>query len=410
MKKMHGLSLLLGVLVPMLIGCEKEPAFEVKEIDNYFYEVGTYTSLDYKFVNEYFAKENDNWGGGCSAISSVINGERLVGRNMDLNISNKCAYVVRTKIPEKYETFGLAYTFRDISPDLEKLKKDGLGEDFEKVLPFMCDDVMNSEGLHIEINMRHAEKDTAGKDIFGVEYTNKKAAERVYVFTLGQYIALNCKDLEAAKDYLKNSIDVYSKKDYWNYCFLVTDAKGNSNLLEFGHGKYYWVEPDNKGVIAQTNFYINSECNALEDIKTGEGRYNTLMAEIGNVKNKSDLYKLMDKVSFSWYYAGFDVCKNNHFDPRSEVIGEENPYGLELTYDYVMSEENYEFISGAMDALTIDVRTLTREQKQNDNAYWESSFTEVVNPKTKTIEVRLFENSKMLYKITFENIEKIESI
>lgn len=329
---------------------------------------------------------------------------------MDLNISNKCAYVVRTDIPNKYETFGLAYTFRDISPDYEVVKKDGLGDTFEKVLPFMCDDVVNSEGLHIEINMRHGEKDENGNDIFGVEHTNKNASERVYVFNLGQYIALNCKDLEAVKKYLEEDVDVYTQKNYWSYAFVITDAKGNSALLEFGNGKYYWVDKDENGIVAQTNFYVNEECNAIEDIKTGLGRYDTLMNGIKNVNNEQDLYELMKKVSYSWYYSDYDDCKKNHFDPRSEIIGEENDAGIDLTYALVMDEKTEERISAFLNQMGEYVNSLSREEKQAQNTYWESTFTEIVNPAEKTIQVRLFENESMMYKITFGGIEKIDGI
>ena len=397
------------LMVGAMAGCGKKP-FEVREVDDYFYEVGTYTSLDYGFANDYFAKNNDNWGGGCSAISADINGIRLVGRNMDLNISNKCAYVVRTDISGKYETFGLAYSFRGVSPDYEVVKKDGLGDTFEKVLPFMCDDVVNSEGLHIEINMRHGEKDENGNDISSVEHTNENASDRIYVFSLGQYIALNCKDLDAAKEYLENDVDVYTQKDYWSYAFVITDAEGNSALLEFGNGKYYWVGKDENGVVAQTNFYVNEECNAKADIMTGLGRYDTLMNGIKDVGNAKDLYELMKKISYSWYYTDYDDCKKNHFDPRSEIIGEKNDLGFHLTYDLVMKAENEGKVSVMLNQLGKYVNSLSREEQRAQNTYWESTFTEVVNPAERTIQVRLFEDESMLYKITFDGIEKIAEI
>ena len=404
------LSFVIALILTCLVsGCTQKQS-ELREIDEYFYETGLYTSLDYEFANNYFAENNDNWGGGCSAISAEVNGTRLVGRNMDLNISNKCAYLVRTDIPGKYETFGLAYTFRDISPDYEDVKTNGLGETFEKVLPFMCDDVMNSKGLHIEINMRHGEKDEHGNDVFGVEHTNKNASERIYVFNLTQYIALNCKDLDEVREYLENDVDVYSQKNYWNYSFIITDAKGESALLEFGNGQYYWVEKDDNGVVAQTNFYLNEECNAKEDIKTGLGRYEALMSGINAVQNKNDLYELMKKVSYSWYYSNYDDCKKNHFDPRSEIIGEENDAGIDLTYDLVMSKEFEEKISSFLNQMGAYVNSLSREEQQAQNVYWESTFTEIVNPADKTIEVRLFENNQKMYKITFDGIERIAEI
>lgn len=412
MKKSAIAFLLTLMMILTLSGCGNAPSDQaesgsgLKEIDKYFFETGTYTSLDHDFANDYFAENNDNWGGGCSAISKVIEGKRLVGRNMDLNISNKCAYFVKTDLPDKYRTFGLSYTFRDVSPDYDEVREKGLGETFEKVLPFMCDDVVNSEGLHIEINMRHGETDAQGNDVFGVEHTNPDASDRVYVFTLCQNIALNCGDLDEVEKYLAEEVDVYSKKGYWNYCFLITDAEGTSRLLEFGNNRYYWVEPDSDGVAAQTNFYVNEECGRLEDIKTGMGRYDTLMENIGNVSNKHDLYELMKKIQYSSYYLPYNECREEHFDPRSEVIGEEEI----LTYDLVMDPANENYIIELLDEINAPYRSMSRQEKQDLNQLWESTFTEVVDPAERTIEVRLFENEDYLYRISFDGIEKIDAI
>ena len=409
MKKLLCALTLLVLACALVTSCLGEsPA--LSQIGEAFWEVGPYTSLEEDFVDEYFAQTNDNWGGGCSAISAVIEGRRLVGRNMDLNISNKCAYVVRTQVPGKYETLGLAYTFRSVSPDEEELKVSGLGETFEKILPFMCDDVLNSEGLHIEINMRHGEQDQEGNDLFGVEHTNPDAAQRVYVFTLGQYIALNCRNLTEAREYLAREVDVYSQKNYWNYAYILTDGEGNSALLEFGNGTYYWTEPGEDGIIAQTNFYINEECRAREAILTGLGRYDALLEGIQTVTTKADLFALMKKVQFSSYYLPYQECKENHFDPRSEVIGEENDLGLDLTYEFVMDPENEELISYALTAQAEYLLSLTRQEKQDANYYWESTFTEIVDPAERVIEVRLFEDDTRLYRITFEGVEEIAEI
>lgn len=393
------------MLAVILTGCVGNK-FTVREINSYFFEAETYTSLDYDYARKYFGEVNDNWGGGCSAVSAVVNGTRLVGRNMDLNISNKCAYFVKTRVPGKYRTIGLAYTFRDVSPDYDNVKKAGIEANFAKILPFMCDDVMNSEGLHIEINMRHGENDADGNDIFGVEQTNRNTAERVYVFNLCQYIALNCKNLEAVKKYLAEEVDVYSQKGYWNYCFIITDAEGNSALLEFGNRRYYWTEPDENGVIAHTNFYVNEECNRMEDIKTGLGRYETIMADIGKVTSKKGLFDLMRKIQYSNFYLPYEDCKRNHFDPRSEVIGE----GEGLTYDFVMDPANEAFVGKSLDEVNGAYRLMSRAEKQDLNSLWESTFTEIVNPQEKTIEVRLFENDSYIYRLAFDSLKKISAI
>lgn len=416
-------SALLLCLVLCAVGCgdtnsDTGEAFikeQLKELEKYVFEVDEYTELDYAYADTYFQKNNDNWGGGCSAISKMVDGHRLVGRNMDLNISNKCAYIIRTNAG-KYRTLGLAYTFRDISPDYDKAKTEGITKEFYKVLPFMCDDVLNSEGLHVEINMRHGEYWPNGDDKFCCKGTNPESENRVYMFELPRYIGENCATVDEAKEYVK-TLDVYSQDHYWNYCFLISDALGNSSLLEFSNDTVSWL--DEKDIptfgwlkeygmkaIGQTNFYLNELAWYEQDIKSGEGRFTSLQEGIGQVESRSDMYDLIRKVQYSSFYLDYDECKNNHFDPRSENIGEFSWAVYQLLMDPGFEDESREL----MNEYSAAIRTMSREQKQNENKYWESTFTEVVDIGTKQIFVRMFENEETLYLISFDGTEKVSSI
>ena len=132
----------------------------------------------------------------------------------------------------------------------------------------------------------------------------------------------------------------------------------------------------------------------------------SLQNGIDNVSSKSDMYDLMRKVQYSSYYLDFDECKNNHFDPRSEVFGEVSW----ATYNTVMDPEFEDTAKEIMNEYTSYVRTLTREEKQEINEYWESIFTEVVDVNNKEIFVRLYENEDMLYLISFDGTKKLNSI
>lgn len=400
MKKKYLLIPIFVFSLLSLCGCSSSNnVHECHELLDHVYEVPTYTELDEEYADNYFLKTYDNWkredkevqGGGCSAIKTTLDdGTVAVGRNMDLNISNKCAYVVRTSVPHKNKTFGLAYTFRDISPDYAKLKQDGgLQDDFYKLLPFMCDDVMNEKGLYIEINMRNGEYWPTGEDKYACKGTNEYASKKVYMFELTRYIAENCDDLAQAKEYLK-SLNVYSQEHYWNYAFLICDRFGNSSILEFGLNRYYW----NDDAYCQTNFYLNRDCHNIEKIYSGLGRYATLNAGIINVHTKADLYNLMDKVS---YYQVYDPY-NCQFDPRSENIGA-LPY---LTYELIFDERYKDAIYMMMDEFGKSVRSLSRQQQMDQNKFWESSFTEVVDVTNRNILCRFFENEQLKVQISLE--------
>ncbi len=418
------LAILLALSMLLAVGCgKKEPeqpkqpdyTAKLKEIDKYIFEVEEYKELDYECADAFYAKSNDNWGGGCSAVSKMVDGSRLVGRNMDQSISNKCVYVIRTDAG-KYKTFGLVYTHREYSPDYEEIQTKGISEEFYKSLPFMCDDVVNDAGLHIEINMRHGEYWPNGEDKFACKGTNPDSSQRVYMFELPRYIGENCATVEEAKAYV-DTLNVYSQNYYWNYCFIISDSQGHSSLLEFASNEVYWLDEDkldsydwlagyNPKAIAQANFYLNRDAWLTQDIKTGEGRYIALQQGIDGVASRSDMYDLMRKVQYSNFYLGYDACKDNYFDPRSEVLGE---LGWAV-YDLVMDPDFEEEARAQIDAENAGIKDMPREEKQKLNVIWESIFTEVVDVNAKEIFVRIFENEDNLYLINFDGTTKLNSI
>ena len=375
----------------MCCSCGNNSHRDIKEIYEYVFDAGTYTDLDYKFADAYFKKEYDNYGGKCSAIAKVLDsGQMIVGRNMDLNISDKCAYVVRTNVKDCYETVGLAYTFRDISPSYDEAKADGLNGEFEKVLPFMCDDVLNTEGLYVEINMRNGEFWPTGDSKFSCSGTNPESKQRVYMFELPRYISEHCATVDEAIEYVK-TLNVYSKDGYWNYCFLLADATGHYGLLEFAIDQVIWHDYQP----CQTNFYIDDDVRSIEDLKCGIGRYDYLMEHIDEVENETDMFNLMDDVS---YYQVYDPSTSK-FDVISEDVGV-LPFA---SYDFLI--ENRDYVIELMQLYGDQVTAMTRQQQQKENTYWESSFTEVVNCNYRTLYVRFFEDDSKTLSLSFSQVK-----
>ena len=413
MKK--ALFLVLALIMILAAGCSADNGDKLTELEKYVFEVDEYTSLDYDAADDFYAKLNDNWGGGCSAVSKMVDGHRLVGRNMDQCISNKCVYIIRTDAG-KFKTLGLVYTHRDYSPDYEEVVSNGISDEFYKVLPFMCDDVLNDAGLHIEINMRHGEYWPNGADKFACEGTNPESSDRVYMFELPRYIGENCATVEEAKQYV-STLNVYSQNYYWNYCFIISDSLGHSSLLEFSSNEVCWLDEESLDsydwldvygtkAIAQANFYLNESAWQIQDIKSGEGRYIALQNGIDAVNSRSDMYDLMRMVQYSSYYLDYDDCKNNHFDPRSEALGEVPWATYDLVFDPDFEETARQMINESND----QIRSLSRQEKQDINEYWESIFTEVVDVNSQEIFVRIFENEEMLYLISFDGTVKLDSI
>lgn len=417
MKKLTML-ILIGVLAMCMLvisGCSSGHRSEMNEIAKYVFEMDEYTELDYDAADAFYAERNENWGGGCSAITKMIDGHRIVGRNMDQSISNKCAYIIRTNAG-KYRTLGIAYTHRDYSPDYEEITEKGISDELYKVLPFMCDDVLNDGGLHIEINMRHNEYWPNGDDKFACSGTSPKSNKRVYMFELPRYIGENCATVEEAKEYVK-TLNVYSQNYYWNYCFIISDSVGHSSLLEFSANEVNWIDEEDLAdcewlevyhpkAIAQTNFYLNELAWAVQDIKSGEGRYIALQKGIDEVNSRSDMYDLMRKVQYSNYYKDYDECKNNYFDPRSENLGEFSWAQYDILMDPCFEDESRVLMNEANDK----VNKMSMQEKRDACSIWQSIFTEVVDVDSQEIFLRLFEDEEQLYLLTLDETRRINSI
>lgn len=390
MKKIITLLLTL-LLVLTCSACTNKKVVnrELREVFEYVYDAGTYTNLDYDFAQKYFIEHYDNYGGGCTAVAKTIsNGDTIVGRNMDLNISNKCAYIFRTDVEGCYKTVNLMYTFRDFSPDYLEVKENGLPDEFEKIMPFLADDVLNEKGLYVEVNMRNGEYWPTGDPKFSCKGTNPDSNERVYMFTLSRYIGEHCANVDEAIEYVK-TLDVYSQNGYWNYCFLMADANGRYGVLEFAMDEVIWHDYQP----AQANFYIDADMQAIEELRAGVGRYNNVMLGREFVDSEEDMFELMDSVSYFQFYD----YKNCKFDWRSENVG-----ALAFaTYNFVTNDEYADFINYQMELMCNEVKAKSRQELRNANEYWESAFTEVINCNKRKLFVRFYEDDSKTYTLGF---------
>lgn len=363
----------------------------ITEIFDSVFDPGIYTSIDYEFAKKRFAK-GYNIVGGCSAAANVTrSGAMLVGRNMDLNISSKPAYVVRTDAKGFYPTLGLAYTFTPDAPDCANVRDHGLSEEFRRVLPFLCTDVLNNQGLYIEINMRSAECWPTGDPKFLCSGTNPQSADRVYVQLLARYIGDRCANVSEAVEYVR-SLDLFTKNDAhaWNFCYMMADASGHYGLLEIAQNRVIWHDFQR----VQTNFYIDPALAEIQELKCGMGRFQLLSQRIESVESEAEMFALMDDVSYFQIYSP-EKCR---FDLRSEFCGT-HPH---WTYDYVMSEAHRVEVQSDIEATGARNRCLSRAEMQRKNALWESVFTEVINCSAKTLSVRFFEDASRALTLSFD--------
>ncbi len=380
----------LAVIMLLLAACGSSDTGEATDVFNYVVDAGTVTELDYAYISEKFANGYDLIG-ACSAIAKQTDdGKMLVGRNMDLYFSNNPAYIVRTSVKGGYETVGVAYPFANSWPTYEQVLAEGLNEDQYKLLPFITSDIMNSEGLFVEINMRNAEFWVSGDSKFVCSGTNENADERVNTQCLGRYIAEHCANVDEAVEYV-NSLDLYTggTQHSWNYCFILADASGHYGLLEIADNRVIWLDYQP----CQTNFYIDEELASKEELKSGLGRYDYLMSHINSVQSEEDMYKLMDDVSYFSTYS--EDCL---FDADSEFVGT-YPW---WTNEYMQDKANEQEIRDNIASIRKKVSTYDEQTLRNRGTKWLSVFTTVANCSDKTMNIRFFEDESKMTTLSFK--------
>lgn len=361
------------------------------EILNHVFEVEAYEKLDASFAEKTLNALNDKWGGLCSAAAKQTdNGHMLVGRNMDLFISGKPAYIIRTEEKGKLKTIGISY-FHLMGPTCEEVRAHGLPDDFSKLLPYLCCDVMNEQGLYVEINMRTGEKNADGTSVFGCSGTNPHSKKRVSAAFLTRYIAENCTSVDQVADYL-NTLDIYTPNTEnmdWNFCFLVADAQGHSGVVEIARNEVVWLPMQH----IQTNFYLTDRFAALQQMKSGVGRYELLKKGLGRVQTHQNMYDLIRRVSYSAVYTP----NNCPFDSRSEFVD----YYPGWTYDFLTAPENQALVIAKIAEIGARKTGKPRVQLEQECTCWESVFTVVADCTEKAFFVRFFEDEERTALVRF---------
>lgn len=373
---------------PSITKCGEYVPLKVKIACDGVVDLGTIKYLDYKTAQDYIDKKYDNFDriGGCSAAAKKLSDNTtIVGRNLDLTISNKPAYINRTNVNGFYKTIGLTYT-NVTGDDYSEVLKNGVRKEIAQIMPFISSDVMNEYGLYIEENMRTDEYYDDGTSKFACSGINP-GKPRMCLIMFPRYMADRCKSIEEVLNRM-GEIDWYTVNANdmkWPFCYMLADATGRYGVLEFANNEWLWHE----NAPIQTNFYLEEKYRNIEDYQAGIGRYELLEKGLDAVYFEEDMFKLMKKVSYTQAYN----YKVSNFDVRTEFVEGE------WTTDYVLDESNQEEVTQYLEYLTTSFNSKTRQEKQDRNTYWESVFTLVANCKEKTLKIRFFEDDERVVRL-----------
>lgn len=387
--------MLLAAMVLACAGCSAgqpaEKRVPVEIVFDHVVDLGTYEALNFEEVNQYLATKHDFWDSGCTAAATTVeSGDTIVGRTLDFYISDKPAYICRTKVPGSYATIGVGYSSMS-GESFETVAEKGMLEKVHMQLPYLCTDVLNEKGLYCEINMRNGEFYPDGTDKFGCSGTNPDAEIRACVIVIPRLVCENCATVQEAVEYLK-TIDFYTPKKpgfAWNFCFLLADATGDYGLIEIAENEISFLDKQH----AQTNFYVTEKFANKEEYKCGRGRYDVVMSGIDDVHSEEDMFRLIDQVTY--YQSNFpDECS---YDWRTEYVGVKPHW----TTDYVLDEANAEEVLEEARNQANKLKSMTREEIEAENHYWESALTTITNCNNRTITVRFFEDNDRVYEMGF---------
>ena len=308
-------------------------------------------------------------GGGCTAMAKRNSkGEVVTGRNMDLDISQRPAYVFKTTFG-KYKNVCVSYSPGFYLPYSEVQKLDDIDPTMKDMIPFTACDCMNEKGLYIEVNLREKnEKFTCyGLHSSRGEKTRSDGKPwselRACTTYAIQLVSQNCATVKEAVEFLKNSYDWYTitppagvslAVSQNNMCFLVADATGEYGLIEFAQDEVNYI-PYQYG---HANYYITPKWNALETYGAGHGRLDMVSKVIRNVETLEDAMNAMKPIMWRnetlWVGESKRVTDGTRLHPYNQLIFQDdkgNPqldYRSEYVYQWPVMDDGRMIISAEL--------------------------------------------------------------
>ncbi len=244
---------------------------------------------------------------GCTSMAKRNNkGEVIVGRNTDLDISQKAAYVFKTTFG-KYTNFCVAYTPGLYLDYAQLQQKDSLDQkELDKIICVACD-ALNEKGLYMQANLR---EETEATLCYGVHSSNGETTRadgtpwselRAPTPAISQIVTQNCATVKEAIEFIKNSYDWYSFTPndvislglgHNNLAFMIGDATGEYGLIEIAQDEIRYIPYQ----FGQANFYIDPKWNALDPVGAGVGRLAKVSEVIGAPQTLEEMMDAMKQI------------------------------------------------------------------------------------------------------------------
>ncbi len=325
-----------------------------KDLGNYVIELPDFTdptAMERALVNGNALADNGPLqNGGCTIMAKRNSkGEVILGRNMDLDISQSPAYVYRTTFG-KYQNFCIAYV-PGLRSYAEVQTLDELEQEFSEFLLTVACDCINEKGLYMEMNLR--EKNAMFTN-YGLHSTNgeKTRADgtpwselRASSSLIPQLVTQNCATVDEALEFLNNSYDWYTASPKGidlgandsNLCFMIGDATGEYGLVEFAQDEISFI-PYQYG---QANFYITPKWATLDNYAVGHGRLAMVSRVIRDVDTPEEAMDAMKPIMWKnetlWIGESHRVTDGTRLNPYNQIRFEDSEGNPQLDWrgDYI---------------------------------------------------------------------------
>ncbi len=276
---------------------------------------------------------------GCTAMAKRNSkGEVVVGRNMDLDISQSPAYVFKTTYG-KYKTFNVSYIPDFYLPYDEVKKLDEIDPVMRDMMQFVVCDSINEKGLYIEGNMRERNDKLT---CFGLHSTNGETTRadgtpwselRAPTTAVIPMVAQNCATVREAIEFLNNSYDWYSlapkSNDGFvlnnaNIAFMIGDATGEYGLIEIAQDEVSYIPYQ----FGQANFFVTPKWNALDSYAVGHGRLAMVSKVIGPVETLDEAMDAMKPIMWRnetlWIGESHRFTDGTHLHRYNQIAFEDD--------------------------------------------------------------------------------------
>ncbi len=313
-----------------------------KDLGNYVIELPDYT--DPEAMKRALATGNEVGdhgplpGGGCTVMAKRNSqGEVIMGRNMDLDISQNPAYLYKTTFG-KYQNFCIAYMPNYYKTYAEVQEADDLDQAFKDFLLTVACDCMNEKGLYVEMNLREKNEvfNNYGLHSSQGEKTRDDGTPwselRVPTTCIPLLVTQNCATVQEALDFLSNSYDWYTSRPKGvtlgandsNLGFMIGDATGEYGLIEIAQDEISYIPYQ----FGQANFFITPKWNAIDNYAVGHGRLDMVSKLIRDVDTLEDAMEAMEHIMWRnetlWLGESHRVTDGTRLHPQNQLRFEDN--------------------------------------------------------------------------------------